>query len=240
MKAQWRLLVALSLLGLGLTATARAESIQPGLGNAWLNTAVAWNEDDGFYFSAGTPQLSQEMGASFKIAGSYARGRGEVNAGFVSFDDPNNTEVSGFSVRYTLTPRDSAVNFSLMAGAQSSRADGSGSKSTAVVSLLAGQKFTRGGGISLGFSFWSDAGTTPAGKDVGEDGEFFANIGVALSRSLKGFVEGWTFGEAERAGYAFGLTAELAPQISLLVGHTFITQPDDDQVTELYFTYKLQ
>jgi hypothetical protein len=240
MNGYWRTLIGVSLLSALLVGIARAESIQPGLGNAWLNTPVAWNEADGLYFSAGTPQLSREMGTSFLLGGSYAHGRGEINAGYLSLDDANDTRVSGFSLRYTISPKDSAVDITVLGGAQSATADGSGSDSTGVISILAGQRFSRGGGISLGFFYWGDVGADTAGKDIGEDIEFTANVGVALSPTWKGFVEGWTFGSAERAGYAFGFTAALAPQIDLLVGHTFITQPDDDQVTELYFTYKLR
>ncbi|MHA2641735.1 MAG: hypothetical protein V2G42_09340 [bacterium JZ-2024 1] len=240
MKRNWRILTAIILLSISGPGIARAESIQPALGNAWLNTPVAWNEDPGWYVAGGAPEVSRNMGTSFKIAGAYARGKGEVNVGYLSFDDPSNTRVSGFSLRYTISAPESTVDITLLGGAQSTTADGSGSDSTGVFGFLAGQRFTKGGGISLGFFYWGDVGSTLAGKEIGEDIEFTANIGVAFSPTWKGFVEGWTFGDAERAGYAFGATAELAENISMLIAHSFVTQPKDDQVTELYFTYRFR
>jgi hypothetical protein len=240
MKTIWRKIAGAIFLSAAVGGLARAEVIQPGLGNAWLNTPVAWSEEKGIYLGAGSPQVSRDSGTSFKIAGAYATGRGEVSVGYLSFDDASDTRVSGFAFRYTISPPESAAVVSLLAGAQTTRAKSSGSDSTSVAGILAGQRFSHGGGISLGFFYWTDVGTTADGARVGEDTEVTANIGVALSPTWKGFVEGYTFNEAERAGYSLGFTADLAPGITMLIGHTFITQPRDDQVTELYFSYKFR
>ncbi len=224
---------------LGVSKAFGASLIQPGFGNGFINTPLAWNSHSGsvlaLYHSTGGGEV---LANSFKMASSYSNKKWEFAAGFANFGDESNTSITGISGRYNVYASEVGLYATLFAGAQWNQNDVA-DNSTNLGALLLGQKF-RNFGVSFGAFFWSDAGLDSTGNPVESDFEATGNIFYDFSQTLGIFAEGYFFSDADKSGWAFGLIYQLEEGLSGVLAVSGVSDPFSDNQVQFGMNFRFR
>lgn len=229
------------LLISGVMAASRAfgaSLVQPGFGNGFINTPIAWNSAHGWAIGIYDATAGGLLADSIKLAGSYSYEDLEFSAGLVDYGDKNDTFLLGISGRYNFHASETGFYATVLAGLQRNR-NNVADNSTALGALLLGQKF-RGGGVSLGAFLWSDAGVDNAGNEVSTDFEATGNIYYDFSDTWSIFGEGYSFADADKAGWSFGLFYKFHDNITGMLAVSGASDPVDDSQIQLGVNFRLQ
>ncbi|MHA2610210.1 MAG: hypothetical protein V2G48_07210 [bacterium JZ-2024 1] len=227
----------MGMLGILLSPNAFASTlVQPGFGNGFLNTPVAWNSSQGWNLGVYGGFSGDEVANFFKISGAYSSGKREYAFGAADFGDVHDTFLFGVAGRYNFSASERGFYSTLLGGFQVDR-NSVQDNSTFLGGMIFGQKFPQGG-ISVSGIFWTDVGSDAQGREIGMDFEATGNVFLNFAEKWSIFAEAYTFADAEKAGWATGLTYRIADDTSSVLAISGVTDPEDDTQVQLGLNFR--
>lgn len=214
--------ILLMVAAILIAAPVHATVVSPALGNAWINTPVAWNLPHGWWGGLSVGTRKNELAGFLGGAGLYSTYDLEFFGGINDYGDPADITIYGVGARWNGW-RSEGFAFTVIGSVQRTKAkteSNSDMVATAVVGLERGDWM-----LNAFASLHSDVGRNSQNTNVGDDWQVGGNLSLKVRPEVRLFGEWYSYFDSDRQGYAAGVQWDFQSTVSALAGIDGVQDP---------------
>jgi hypothetical protein len=210
------------ILGVLASVPAMATTVTPALGNAWINTPVAWNLPHGWWGSLSVGTRKNDLAGFLQGAAGYSTYDLEFFGGVNDAGDPADITTYDIGARWNGW-RSTDFALTVIGSVQRTKAR-TQSNSDMIATAVAG--FVREDWMLNAFaSLHSDVGRNAQNVNVGDDWQVGGNISLKVKPEIRLFGEWYSYFDSDRQGYAAGVQWDFQETVSALAGIDGVQDP---------------